>query len=298
MPQTSPFRISWFIVFILTFGLFILSIYFFVVWDIKDSNPPAFYSAVGIGILIPIIIIQMFTKKHRRRRRIMKSKFPDNWRKILEEEVRFYQKLTDSEKRRFEKNVQIFLAEKTITGIKTEVDDQVRVLVAASAIIPIFGFENWDYHNLSEVLIYPGSFTTDFRQTGEGRNVLGMVGEGVMNRIMILSKPALINGFVRSRDGKNTGIHEFVHLLDASDGTYDGIPALLERKFVLPWLGLMYKEIKQIKRRKSELRAYGGTNKQEFFAVASEYFFEKPDKLKQENPGLHEMLSEIFQQEI
>ena len=298
MPQTSSFRISWFTIFAFTFGMFILGLYFFIIWETKESNPKGFYVAVLIGIIIPILIFRGFTKKWRRRKRIMKSNFPKKWKEILEREVLFYQKLSDSEKIRFEKNVQIFLAEKTITGIKTDVDDRVRVLVAASAIIPIFGFEHWEYNNLSEILIYPGSFTTDFRHTGEGRNVLGMVGEGIMNRMMILSKPALLNGFHISRDGKNTGIHEFVHLLDASDGTYDGIPALLKRKFVLPWLGLMYKEIKQIKRRKSKLRAYGGTNKQEFFAVASEYFFEKPDKLKTENPKLYEMLVEIFQQEV
>lgn len=298
MPQTSKFRISWFTIFAFTFGLFVLGIYFFAIWKFKESNPNGFLIAVLVGFIVPILIIRGFTKKWRRRKQILKKAFPQNWRDILEKEVHFYKKLSDSEKIRFEKNVQIFLAEKTITGIKTEIDDKVRVLVAASAIIPIFGFESWEYNNLSEVLIYPGSFTQDFRHTGAGRNVLGMVGEGIMNRMMILSKPALLNGFHRSRDGQNTGIHEFVHLLDASDGTYDGIPALLERQFVLPWLGLMYKEIKLIKRRKSELRAYGGTNKQEFFAVASEYFFERPDKLKEENPELYNMLSEIFQQEI
>ena len=58
--------------------------------------------------------------------------------------------------------MQIFLSEVRVTGIKTDVDDKIRVLVAASAIIPIFGFKEWEYDNLGEVLIYPSRFSKNY----------------------------------------------------------------------------------------------------------------------------------------
>ena len=71
------------------------------------------------------------------------------------------------------------------------------MLVAASAIIPIFGFEEWEYDNLGEVLIYPDTFSEDFETEGEGRRVLGMVGTGVMRRVMILSKKSIVGWFCK-----------------------------------------------------------------------------------------------------
>lgn len=88
--------------------------------------------------------------------------------------------------------VKIFLDEVRITGIRTEVDDTVRVLVAASAVIPIFGFHDWEYNRLGEVLVYPNSFDEKYRSSGTpAENTLGMVGVGHLRGVMILSKPSL-----------------------------------------------------------------------------------------------------------
>ncbi|MBK7338470.1 MAG: zinc-dependent peptidase [Saprospirales bacterium] len=78
-------------------------------------------------------------------------------------------------------------------GVQTDVDDQTRLLVAASGIIPLFYFPDWDFYRLEEVLVYPGAFNGEsFAQQGKNRDVLGIVGEGSLNRLMILSKPALL----------------------------------------------------------------------------------------------------------
>lgn len=148
-------------------------------------------------------------------------------------------------------------------------------------------------------MLYADTFNLDFETEGRGRNILGMVGTGYMNNKMILSQKALRHGFENDSDKKNTAIHEFVHLIDKMDGTIDGIPQLLlERPYVLPWLELMKEKIDEIQARKSDINPYGSTNHAEFFAVASEYFFERPQLLAQRHPELYAILEEIFDQDI
>ncbi len=272
--------------------------YFMIVSSIDNISSNILYILYAAGALVCFNTYGIFTKKFRDRKALVETPFPEEWRKILEEYVLFYRALDETEKRRFETEIQIFLHETRITGIKTEVDDVTMVLAAASGEIPVFSFPEWEYENLGEILIYPGPFTKDFRIEGKGRTVTGMVGTGLMQGIMILSKPALIAGFKNPTDKKNVGIHEFVHLIDSADGQYDGIPELfMENQYVAPWLEIIRKETERINKGKSDMNPYGATNRVEFFAVASEYFFEHPRALKKNNPDLYDMLSRVFQQD-
>jgi Mlc titration factor MtfA (ptsG expression regulator) len=276
----------------------IFAVFLIFIWKLKDSSPNVFYILVAIGLLSCFSIYVIFTKKIREREAMKNKPFPEEWRKILERYVAFYRALSAEEKDRFETEIQVFLHETRITGIKTEVDDVTMVLSAASAEIPVFSFPDWEYENLGEILIYPGPFSKDFRLEGPDRTVTGMVGTGIMQGIMILSKPALIGGFENTNDKGNVGIHEFVHLLDSADGSYDGIPNMfLDKAYLAPWLEVMHKETERIKDGDSKMNPYGATNKIEFFAVASEYFFEHPDALKKEKPELYELLTKIFKQD-
>ena len=143
-------------------------------------------------------------------------------------------------------------------------------------------------------LLYPDRFTMEYQQQGSGRHVLGMVGNGPMQNMMVISKQDLRQGFAEGHPG-NTAIHEFVHLLDKSDGAVDGIPAsLMQRQYVLPWLQKIHKEIARIKEGDSDINPYGATNEAEFLAVASEYFFEEPEKMQEAHPRLYAMLEKIF----
>jgi Mlc titration factor MtfA (ptsG expression regulator) len=122
-----------------------------------------------------------------------------------------------------------------------------------------------------------------------------MVGSGSMQNVMIISKWELRQGFINNTDHRNTAIHEFVHLIDKMDGTMDGIPEIiLERKHVPRWVNLMNSTIQQMRNRGSDIDRYGATNQAEFFAVISEYFFERPDLLKANHPELFEMLERIY----
>jgi MtfA peptidase len=220
---------------------------------------------------------------------------PEVYKKILQQEVPFYQQLNASRQKSFENRLQQFLNGVKITGVKTVVEDIDRVLVAASAIIPIFNFDGWRYVNLHEVLLYPDSFNHDFEQQGAGRDILGMVGSGAMNNIMILSQFELRQAFSNKTGKNNTAIHEFVHLVDKTDGSIDGVPAfILDKQYILPWLQRMREEIDLIKKDQSDIDAYGASNESEFFAVVSEYFFERPELLKEKHPELYELLLKIF----
>ena len=191
--------------------------------------------------------------------------------------------------------MQDFLSRVRVNGVGTEVENKDRILIAAAAIIPIFRFKGWKYYNIHTVLLYPDRFSKEYQQQGGGRNVLGMVGEGPMQNMMVISKQDLRHGFKNDEDPYNTAIHEFVHLLDKSDGSVDGVPTnLMKRQYVIPWLQKIHREIERIKEGDAEINPYGATNEAEFLAVASEYFFEQPEKMQAEHPRLYAMLEKIF----
>ncbi|MEI9935363.1 MAG: M90 family metallopeptidase [Ferruginibacter sp.] len=124
----------------------------------------------------------------------------------------------------------------------------------------------------------------------------GMVGDGALHRQMILSQPSVRSSFQHPQDGHNTVIHEFVHLIDKADGATDGIPEyLLSRPYVLPWINQIHQTIKEMNDKgHSVINFYGATNDAEFFAVVSEYFFERPAELKTHHPELYNLLEQMF----
>jgi Mlc titration factor MtfA (ptsG expression regulator) len=247
-----------------------------------------------IVIISAIIIVGILYAVVKKSKPLAQPGF-DTERKILQQYILFYQRLPAEEKVRFEASLQKFLQKVRITGVKTTVEDMDTVFIAAAAIIPIFAFKGWEYNNIHEVLLYPDSFDQDYRLAGNGRDTLGMVGNGPMQNVMILSKQDVRNGFLSSTGKSNTAIHEFVHLVDKTDGDTDGLPeALLQHKYSLPWLKRMHQEIQLIKSGKSDINPYGATNEAEFLAVAAEYFFEQPHQMQQKHPALFDMLQQIF----
>lgn len=225
--------------------------------------------------------------------------FSENWTAILNDKVEYYARLTNAEKRRFEKEILHFLNTVSITGVKVDITDTDRLLVACSAVIPLFGFPELRYRNINEVLLYKDAFNADHQFEGNERNILGKVGSGDMNRLMILSLPALRAGFSQEHSKSNVGIHEFVHLIDMADGAVDGLPeSLLQQQYVMPWLNAMHEEIEDIKQRESDINPYGATSKIEFFSVASEYFFNQPKKFKKNHPELYAILAKMYAQKL
>ncbi len=255
-----------------------------------------------IGTVI-IIVISMTTfcyshtllaKKYIIRRYILRKEFPQKWELILEKYVKYYQYLNENEKLRFKQEILIFLGEKKITGIETDVDDKCKILVASSAIIPVFNYPEWEYNDLSEILIYPGSFDENYNFLSGNSNYLGLVTRKGSN--MILSKAALYRAFEDEGDRSHVGIHEFIHKIDGKDGFIDGIPFfMLNKDNRDKWLEISQLETNRIRIGQSDINPYALTNKAEFFAVVSEYFFKEPSLMENQHPELYGILREIFE---
>jgi len=254
---------------------------------------------VSFLIIIAFVIGFAVFYSRQRTKKNTPIEFPVTWKHILDQKVPFYQNLNDSDKKRFENDVVRFISNVRITGVRTDVDITDKLLVASSAVIPVFGFPDWDYTFLDEVLLYPGSFDSKYTINSKDETITGMVGSGgTMEGKMILSKPSLHSGFSNSTDKQNVGIHEFIHLLDKEDGTIDGIPTVLNGKtYALPWLELIRGKTMEIVKGSSDINEYGATHDREFLAVAGEYFFERPQLLQKNHPELYVLLSKAFQQD-
>lgn len=247
----------------------------------------------SLFILAGLIILILLAFKMKGDKAVINM--PENFKELLEDYVQFYRQLDEAGKRQFEKRIEQFLADVKITGVNAEVEDLDQLLIASGAVIPVFAIPDWQYINLQEILLYPGSFNQDFDQGGFDRYIAGMVGTGAMQHKMILTKWQLRQGFINNQDAHNTAIHEFVHLVDKMDGTMDGVPEIiLERKYVREWKNIMDSTIWQMKTYGSDIDMYGATNHAEFFAVISEYFFEQPVLLKANHAEVFAMLVRIY----
>jgi Mlc titration factor MtfA (ptsG expression regulator) len=237
------------------------------------------------------------TRHSRKWRKILRHPLSESQRKILSDHVDFYTSLDTDGQQYFEQRIQYFLHTKAITPVNCEIDERLILFIAASAIMPVFSFPDFFYRNINEVLVYPDSFDEEYNLStpDKRRRIAGMVGNGAMNRMMILSKRDLLRAFDDKYDADNLAIHEFVHLIDMADGTTDGIPAvLMEKQFVMPWVSEINREIKRIKTRSSDIDRYSLTNNAEFLAVVSEYFFDTPDQFQRKHPELFRLMSKIF----
>lgn len=253
-------------------------------------------NSLPFAYLIPIFLLTLYFILRKKKPQI--EALSDTDKQILDDYVGFYHNLDSTDKLKFENKVAEFFSAVRIEGVGLEMTTLDELLIASSAVIPIFGFNDWQYKNLSSVLLYPDTFNKDFQFEGDERNIMGMVGSGYMNGQMILSRSALRHGFSKSAGKENTAIHEFVHLLDKSDGATDGVPEnLLAHEYTLPWIKMMHEEMEKIEDNKSDINPYAITNQAEFFAVVSEYFFEKPELLKDKHPELYEQLCRIFAQQ-
>jgi len=259
-----------------------------------------------LGLITFVVVfiavsLRVSSKKKQLLEEKLNAPFADTWREMLKSKVVFYNNLSDEDKALFEKRVQRFIATKNIEGIDTQIDDDIRLMVASSAVIPTFAFPKYNYPKVRTVLIYPNSFDEDFQTTrfeGHKEVILGMVGNRFMNGSVILSKPDLIKAFDGQPHRENVGVHEFVHLLDKEDGVIDGVPEMLmDNHFAGPWLHEIKKEMDKIKKGNSDINPYALTSNAEFLAVVSEYFFDNPEKFKKRHAELYGFLSTIFNRE-
>jgi hypothetical protein len=231
--------------------------------------------------------------KRWRRRRLARRPFPEAWYAHLERHVPFYGQLPESLRLRFLEMLKIFAREKHFEGARgLEMTDEMRVVVSAAAIRLVLHLDLSYYDRLTEIVVYP----FDYRHPGE--DDFAVFGEAHRFGTVVLSWPAVLRGLKDPHDGGDTATHEFAHVLDAADGDFDGAPILRHSDAYRPWAQVMKRHFDALGRgERAEsrvLRDYGATNPAEFFAVATEAFFEKPRQMREHMPDLYAQLHGFY----
>ena len=244
-----------------------------------------------------------------RREKLRHEPLDEVQREILYRNVPMIGHLPSDQRERFEGLVQLFLDEKTFEGLGgLDLTDEVRVTIAGQACFLLVGLEEVDvpYPGLDVVRVYPSAF----RSPDEGVNMAAtyrpptgvVTGESSRRGFVVLAWDHALRGARHPTSGDNVVLHEFAHQLDTLDGAADGAPLLPEARLYGPWariLGDVYAELrdKLESGQPDVLRPYGATNPAEFFAVATEVFFECPGRLEREHPALYRMMRRYYRQD-
>jgi hypothetical protein len=246
--------------------------------------------------------------KERRRRQLRSQSVPNEWRSIIARNAPFFDRLSDADQRELLGHVQVFLAEKRFEGCAgLQLTDEIRVTIATQACLLLLHRKTDYYPRLMTILVYPSAYVVNEVRPVEGHiwqeGREGRLGEtGRQMGSMVLAWDAAKSGATDPSDGKNLVLHEFAHQLDFEDSVADGVPALGSREDKLSWAEVMKMEFAALRAADETgistlLNTYGATNPAEFFAVATEAFFERPRALRRQHPRLYGELQRFFRQD-
>jgi Mlc titration factor MtfA (ptsG expression regulator) len=247
----------------------------------------------------------LFWIEDRRRKEILSRPFPSSWLEFLQKNVPHYSWLSEKEKAKLRDAVQIFVVEKHWEGCRgLEVTEEMKVTIAGQACLLTLGMERNYFPRVQTILIYPGGFRVprdhQLSDIAPGTETMPVLGQAVHRGPVILSWRDIQN---HAEDGpENLVIHEFAHQLDMQHGPPDGMPSLSDRRLHKKWKRVMKEEYdrlvtESVEGRVTLLDSYGATDEVEFFAVASECFFELPVELKREHPHLYDVLRRYYRQD-
>jgi len=225
-----------------------------------------------------------------------------------------YSRLPPADRRELEGHILVFLDEKRFEGCDgQEITDEVRVLIAAQACLLLLHRDTDYYPRLRSILVYPSSYIAKiWRLEDDGRTITeaeqARGGESWPHGAVVLAWDGAIAGALELDKNRNLVLHEFAHQLDQEDGRADGAPLLNGTTFsqtrhrYQTWARVLSTEFQQLQRaaeagRETVLDTYGAQNPAEFFAVATESFFEKPGQLKERHPDLYAELKEFYRQD-
>ncbi len=249
----------------------------------------------------------MFGFKKKRRRRLRAKPFPREWIGIIERNVRYYRSLLEIDRKELREHMQVFLAEKNFEGCGgLELNDEIRVTIAAHACILLLHRETDYYPGLYSILVYPEAFIskayvelwpgffTEVRQAH--------LGQSWKHGALILSWDDVLASAGEIHGSHNVVLHEFAHQLDLEDGRANGAPLLEHRSMYGAWARILSKDFATLQEdamqgRPSLIDHYGATDPAEFFAVVTECFFEKPVELREKHPELYEELRLYYKQD-
>lgn len=231
--------------------------------------------------------------------------FKEAWVTLLQSNLPLYERLPTELKETLHRKIGQLIATTFFEGCGgLELTDEMILTVSAQACMLVLAHEGAPYPRLKTVLLYPSAFTTNHESVGPGGTIIQRevkcLGESWDNGTVILAWDSVRHGATNIFDGHNVTFHEFAHQLDAMDGDTDGVPLLGNEDAYQTWANVLGTHVADLIDRvqrgnKTVLDAYGATAPEEFFAVATETFFEKPKQLKKKRPELYEELRKFYQ---
>lgn len=248
--------------------------------------------------------------RRRRRAKILKTPFPESWRTILTDSVTHYSYLSPDEKRSLEQLVQVFIAEKNFEGCNgLAITDEIRVIISGQACMLTLGLPHDFYRKLDSILVYPSTVVVPPPKYGVFTQMpliaptsTAISGQAFMRGPVILVWDEVKRGALHPERGHNVVYHEFAHILDMLDGRADGTPELHSREQYKRWAHVCSEVYFDLQKRSSRgqktfLDSYGATNEAEFFAVATEYFFDRPIRMQKKRQALYDVLAGFYRQD-
>ena len=240
----------------------------------------------------------------RRRKKILAEPFPAAWQAILHRHVALYATLDSGERSALRDAVQVFVAEKNWEHTADfEHSQPMQVVVAANACILTLGLHGDPLRHARTIILQPDTYVPPqpMIRNGIAQSGMNVTGTAYLNGPVILSWREIIANS-RLRDGRNVVLHEFAHQLDMAGGVVDGTPPLPHRKDYAEWRRVMTAEYEQLQFAaehgvRTVVDHYGATNPAEFFAVATELFFEKSRQMMGKHPELYGLLVEYYRQD-
>jgi MtfA peptidase len=245
--------------------------------------------------------------RKRRRRQLLAETMPVDWQKVLTDCVGHYVLVGDAQRRKLADIVRIMLAEKDWEGCRDlELNDAMRVVIAASAGVLILGFDDFYFDNVRTILVYPNAFVVRQERALEGGATLEedseRLGEAHHRGPVIVAWDELEENALHPGYGQNLVFHEFAHQLDMLNGAFDGTPNLATSQLAERWSKTMNREFVRLQRDESRgrhtvLDPYGANDPAEFFAVTTECFFDAPRAMRGAYPELYQLFVDYYRQD-
>jgi hypothetical protein len=258
-----------------------------------------------VVLILTVVLIWTVPPRLRRSRwaRLFAGTFPEAYEEILERNVPLYRKMPGNLQAELRGRINVFLHEKVFVGCGgLEITDEIRVTIAGHACFLILNRSTAYFPGFSSILVYPDTYLVnevvyDGVVEVEGQDARS--GESWHRGPVVLSWQDVLASLAEDSDGCNVVLHEFAHKLDEENGDVDGVPALVDSSHYKEWadvLGRAYgASTGSGHPRDSEvLDEYAFTAPEEFFAVATETFFEKSRPMKAELPDLYEQLRRYY----
>lgn len=237
--------------------------------------------------------------------RLRRRGLPDDAEDLIARELAHWARLDVDERERLLTTTDWLLRRKTWEAARGfTLDDTIRVVIASQAALLVLGLSVDHYHLVTSIIVHPAGMTTHGERTG---SIPGTVTDSIMpihglaqdrRGPVLISWNQAVAGARHPERGHNVVLHEFAHKIDMLDGIIDGTPPL-PRPDRRAWVRVCTEVYRSVRRGEPRppLRRYGGTNPAEFFAVATEAFFDRAIELRQNEPRLYDVLRSFYAQD-